>query len=52
MIMTNISTIRGCMKATIISLLVAGGVMFSLLSLISLEVILKSALLSIIFKSR
>merc|ERR1719361_210106 len=36
---TAIGRIRGCMKATIISLLVAGGVMFSLLSLISLEVI-------------
>ena len=30
---------RGCMKTTIISLLIAGGFMFSLLSLISLEVV-------------
>lgn len=36
---TAIGRIRGCMKTTIISLLIAGGIMFSLLSLISLEVI-------------
>jgi len=36
---TAIGRIRGTMKKTIMSLLIAGGVMFSLLSLISLEVI-------------
>jgi len=36
---TAIGRIRGTMKKTIMSLLIAGGIMFSLLSLISLEVI-------------